>query len=411
LKRERFAEELREKQEQIARIQKEDAEDRAKAEKVALEQDMIRRQDKKDRKVALGLYKKHYKDQMEKKGRSVERQLQDNLKKHLVKDFERTNQLTKEEQEEWEEFFNSAGDKEKKEAIKESTYVKEVKSLSYVPAKWYPGDEPAAEEETDEDSAPDDQPPLPRLLGPKPRVPAHFLGLMHDPKSKFAKQTGPLNPDWVKYYFKGVFVQLVMLQPGRWWPVVVGKSREGNSAAPKDLLVPRIKIIFPQNSQDHCLIKGVASSLFYCGLKAEAHKISGSASKFECLTKPLALQELKNIMRNLVPCIGDCMVFNVRNSGGGGKKKKILTIEDLLENKTRYPTVVIPYGKDGSNNHSFVVVDDLIFDSTQTHAMRLCRDSLDWICGGGMDSINVALRFNTSHGTKEKLKHKDTTNW
>jgi hypothetical protein len=57
------------------------------------------------------------------------------------------------------------------------------------------------------------------------------------------------------------------------------------------------------------------------------------------------------------------------------------------------------------------VVDDLIFDSTQTYAMRLCRDSLDWICGGQMESINVALRFNTSHGTKEKLKHKDTTNW
>ena len=58
LKRERFAEELREKQEQIARIQTEYAEARAEAEKVALEQDMIRRQDKKDRKVALGLYKK-----------------------------------------------------------------------------------------------------------------------------------------------------------------------------------------------------------------------------------------------------------------------------------------------------------------------------------------------------------------
>jgi hypothetical protein len=67
---------------------------------------------------------------------------------------------------------------------------------------------------------------------------------------------------------------------------------------------------------------------------------------------------------------------------------------------------------DGSNNHAFVVVDDLIFDCTQTHAMKLCRESLDWICGeNGIASINIALRFNQSFGTKERLPHKEKTNW
>ncbi len=67
---------------------------------------------------------------------------------------------------------------------------------------------------------------------------------------------------------------------------------------------------------------------------------------------------------------------------------------------------------DGSNNHAFVVVDDLIFDSTQTHAMKLCRESLDWICGEKrIASINIALRFNQSFGTKEELQHKEKTNW
>jgi hypothetical protein len=114
-------------------------------------------------------------------------------------------------------------------------------------------------------------------------------------------------------------------------------------------------------------------------------------------------------MQEHIPCIGVCAVYNVRSKN---KKIKKLSIEDLLENKTRFPTVVIPYGKDGSNNHAFVVVDDLIFDSTQTHALKLSRENLDWICGeDGMASINIALHFNQSIGIKEKLQQKEKTNW
>ena len=84
----------------------------------------------------------------------------------------------------------------------------------------------------------------------------------------------------------------------------------------------------------------------------------------------------------------------------------------MINNKTRFPTVVVPYGKDGSNNHTIVVINDLIFDSTQAFAMKLCRESLDWICGDmGFDVIDVALRFNRSHGTKKKLEYADAKHW
>ena len=47
------------------------------------------------------------------------------------------------------------------------------------------------------------------------------------------------------------------------------------------------------------------------------------------------------------------------------RKKVIkLTIKELLENKTIYPTLVIPYGNDGSTGHTICIMDDLIFDST-----------------------------------------------
>jgi hypothetical protein len=51
--------------------------------------------------------------------------------------------------------------------------------------------------------------------------------------------------------------------------------------------------------------------------------------------------------------------------------KRKLSIQDLLEKPTRFPTVVIPFGRDGSNNHSFGVVDGLIFDSTLSIPVRV----------------------------------------
>jgi hypothetical protein len=293
------------------------------------------------------------------------------------------------------------GDKQKQRVIADNHCVKEMKSLCYVPAKWRPGFEPTKKDLLSNIALPAWQTPL---------VKAHFLGLQKNPKSEYPKKIGPLNPEWIKHFFKGVFVQLVMLKPNHWWPMVIGNARNADAdKAPTELMVLKLKIKYPQHELDQCLIRGVASSLYYCGLKEMSWKVSGTAHKFECLTKTLALKELRNVMQEYVPCIGKCTVYNVRAKN---KKIKQLSIEDLIEHKTRFPTVVIPYGKDGSNNHSFVVVDDLIFDSTQTHPMKLCRESLDWICGEkGMASINIALRFNQSVGTKEKLQNKEKTNW
>ena len=304
------------------------------------------------------------------------------------------------------------GDQEKKRIVDESNYVKEIKSLAYIPAKWLPGFEPPEEDTDDEDKLGDHgtRPRRRKPIGQAPLVKAHFMALQKDPKSQYPKKVGPLNPQWVKHFFKGVFVQLVMLRPNHFWPLVIGNSRHELDKAPPELLVSTVKIKYPQYDRDQCFIRSVASSLYYCGLKKESSKLcSQSAHKFEFITKKVAVKEIQKLMRETVPCIGTCTVYNVRSKNGTIKE---LTIKDLIEQKTRFPTLVIPYGKDGSNNHSFVVVDDLIFDSTQTHALKLCQKSFDWICGDdGMGSINVALRFNASYGTKERLQHEQKKNW
>jgi hypothetical protein len=154
----------------------------------------------------------------------------------------------------------------------------------------------------------------------------------------------------------------------------------------------------------------VASCLDYCGEKEAAVKLKDFAWQFENLTRDLSIKKLKEAMLKFVPCIGDCTIFNVRTAKKRAIKK--LSIEDLITTKTRFPTVIIPWGNDGSYNHAVVVIDDIIFDSTQAFALKLCRESLDWICGDkGIASIYIALRFNRGNATKDKLEHIDTVNW
>jgi hypothetical protein len=118
-------------------------------------------------------------------------------------------------------------------------------------------------------------------------------------------------------------------------------------------VVSGIPVLYQQFEREQYLVMGVAFSLHYCGLVEEAKAMSLLAGKYEYLPKTTTLSELKKDMQLFVPCISDCELFNSWPS----KKKTIkkLSVQELLEKTTRFPRVVIPYGSDGSNNHSFVV--------------------------------------------------------
>ena len=52
-------------------------------------------------------------------------------------------------------------------------------------------------------------------------------------------------------------------------------------------------------------------------------------------------------------------------------------------------------GTDGGLQHAVTVVDDLIFDSTQEVALKLNKESFDWICSdGGCSDVYAVYRFN-----------------
>jgi hypothetical protein len=131
------------------------------------------------------------------------------------------------------------------------------------------------------------------------------------------------------------------------------------------------------------------------------------------LPKPAAVDKMKKLMKELVPCIGQGQILSKKPKVKKEADKHGISITELIDIKTRFPTLVIPLGKDGSTNHAIVVIDDLIFDSTQVYALKLCRDSLDWICGNrGIASIDVAICFNRSNEKNLKpFGHQLTTNW
>jgi hypothetical protein len=244
----------------------------------------------------------------------------------------------------------------------------------------------------------------------RPLIREHFSGMVKNPTGGNEILSKEIAPSWVRFYFSHIFVELVMLSPNQWFPVPVGNSRPVDEKAPANLLVTKVPIRYQQLDRDHCLLLGVASCLDYCGETEAAVKFSHQATQCENLTRDLAIKKLKDAMLQFLPCIGDCTIFNVRNA----KKRTIkkLSIEDLITRKTRFPTVILLLGNDGAYNHAVVVIDDIVFDSTQEFALKLCRESLDWICGDkGMASIYIGLRFNRGNATKDKLQHVDTVNW
>jgi hypothetical protein len=137
---------------------------RTEAAKKAEEEETQRKQDRNDRAIALRLFKKHYKDEFDKRGTSVSRHRQGELEKQLEP---------------------KKGDKEKKKIIDNNNCVKELKSLCYVPAQWLPGFEPTEDEMWSRF-------PTPKWKGPL--VKARFLGLQEDRKSQYPKTNWTIEP-------------------------------------------------------------------------------------------------------------------------------------------------------------------------------------------------------------------------
>jgi hypothetical protein len=83
-------------------------------------------------------------------------------------------------------------------------------------------------------------------------------------------------------------------------------------------------------------------------------------------------------------------------------RKRVGKLDLKTESSHRWALVVIPLGGDGRIGHAITIVGDLIFDSTQTHALTLER--MLWI---GVVRTIMALKASTWHSNLDgkNIKH------
>jgi len=211
-------------------------------------------------------------------------------------------------------------------------------------------------------------------------------------KKEIDSDVEKIDPEWLEPNFDPVFLELVKANPGKWIPVTLGASRD--DVAPRELQTA-VNVEYRQNEENYCLCYSIASALHYIGLVEEGKKVAALAEDSIDLENKKQLEYIVLHMQDIVPNIRMYQAFGKALKKGKGKKKQDLTVEQLVQAKTPFPTIVIPWGKDLSVNHAVAVVDDLIFDSTQRNALTLTHKSFHWICGalGSCDMVYGAIRF------------------
>ncbi len=199
-----------------------------------------------------------------------------------------------------------------------------------------------------------------------------------------------LNPKWMGERFDPKFLRMVRTASSRagfymkWIYIPVGDARQ-DEKPPSDL-VTKFPVHYTQKNHDTCLFKSVASALHHLNKKQIASVISSMATKYMYTPVDEQLNKLATIAQEHD---SDLLVTKWMT------RKRVLQFNLKTETSDRWALVVIPLGGDGGIGHAITIVGDLIFDSTQSHALTLGKNSLDWCCANdlGFESIYMAIKF------------------
>jgi len=181
---------------------------------------------------------------------------------------------------------------------------------------------------------------------------------------------------WMKYNFDTKFLSCCQMRPRQWIPVPIGDSNDRR--APLELLTD-VKLKYEQkDGRALCLYNSLASVLSYLGWQRAAKGVARLGNSSEHIPGKDQVKSLLQHLRLHVPQFGQPVKFNRGTSSRGTRN---LDMEELIREKTARPIILIPLGEDGQVSHAVCVIHDLIFDSTQTCAMKLVMDSFHWTCG------------------------------
>jgi hypothetical protein len=169
----------------------------------------------------------------------------------------------------------------------------------------------------------------------RPRVQEHFKGLIKSPETNTTNVVEDLSPAWVEDIFRHVFVESKMSPPH------LNKS---------------IMVMYQQGDWNQCLFKATTSALHYCSQSEAASFLSNAAPAVQYLPREKAILSLRDRIMIHVPEIGGIIAFNQHRKR---RKMNHLSLDELVQNKTIFPTMVIQRANDRSASQAVVVVDDL----------------------------------------------------
>jgi hypothetical protein len=184
-----------------------------------------------------------------------------------------------------------------------------------------------------------------------------------------------LNPAWIGQRFDPKFLRMVQTASSRagfymkWIYVPVGDAQQDEK--PPSGLITKFPAHYAQKNHDTCLFKSVASALHHLNKKQIASVVSSMATKYIYTPVDEQLNKLGWIAQG-----NDCDLLVTKWM----RRKRVAKFDLKTETSHRWALTVIPLGGDGGIGHAITIVGDLILDSTQSHALKLGKNSLDWCC-------------------------------
>ena len=110
-----------------------------------------------------------------------------------------------------------------------------------------------------------------------------------------------------------------------------------------------IAVKFKQSDDAYCVSYELGSCVYFCGKKHEGGQVAHDAKIMKDLPRSAQLQWLEHRMAKFVPEIGRCKKFNVPTAG---ENIHWMNIQQLVNDKTPYPTLVVLHGNDGSISYA-----------------------------------------------------------
>lgn len=193
---------------------------------------------------------------------------------------------------------------------------------------------------------------------------------------------------WLQQNFTSQFLNSVVGANGKLVAIPPGapdkRIDETNTEPPFELLSPSLmRVKYQQWSYRSCVLASFASCLYLFGMNDESRKLIDE--NLPLIVKNEYTVNQFQILTNFVQrhCKGFTLV----------KVKNI----DILNSRSRFPTLFQLIGNDGSQDHCISILGDEVIDSSSSHTLSLCKESLDWCCGrlGWSGKIKRCLQLAT----------------